>query len=396
MSGTTASPTAPAPIAALESALESVADEVTADILKAEAAYRRFPNAVLTHDTIREHAIDNLRQITAALAGRPDSVEPAQASGHYNAELGVPLASVLHAYRLAGLRMWQELVTLAGDNTEPGDMLALSTSLWHTIDRYSTASAEAYYSVLDERGRRDEQTRRVTLMGLLNGDGAASQGTVRHILDLPGKASFVVVVAELSGQGDPPPVVGSRSHGRAVTATWVQSAEEHIGLLAAATPEAIHAVVDELHLTARARVGVSRPFAALGEAPEAQRQAKTALKCLPPGAAGTTQYGNAPLDALLASNDKRTLEYATTVFAGLDRLDQRDAAALVDTLEAWFDNGGSSAAAAAALHCHRNTVLNRLSRIADLTSRSVSDPKESAELYAALRARRLSPRPQHP
>ena len=42
------------------------------------------------------------------------------------------------------------------------------------------------------------------------------------------------------------------------------------------------------------------------------------------------------------------------------------------------------------LHCHRNTVGYRLGRIAELTGRSVGRPAEAAELYAAVRAVRLS------
>ena len=62
---------------------------------------------------------------------------------------------------------------------------------------------------------------------------------------------------------------------------------------------------------------------------------------------------------------------------------------LLGTLEAWFEHGGSGTRAAAALHCHRNTVLNRLARVAELTGRDINDPRAAAELYAAVRARRL-------
>ncbi|UJP11650.1 helix-turn-helix domain-containing protein [Microbacterium sp. KUDC0406] len=66
-----------------------------------------------------------------------------------------------------------------------------------------------------------------------------------------------------------------------------------------------------------------------------------------------------------------------------------DGGLLLETLETWFAANGSTAEAAARLHCHRNTVGYRLGRIAELTGRSVSVPADSAELYAALRATRL-------
>jgi DNA-binding PucR family transcriptional regulator len=77
------------------------------------------------------------------------------------------------------------------------------------------------------------------------------------------------------------------------------------------------------------------------------------------------------------------------VLGGLRDRDARDEELLLGTLEAWFAHGGSGTRAAAALHCHRNTVLNRLARVAELTGRDVNDPRAAAELYAAVRARRL-------
>ncbi|GAB4083495.1 hypothetical protein GCM10028784_01250 [Myceligenerans cantabricum] len=101
------------------------------------------------------------------------------------------------------------------------------------------------------------------------------------------------------------------------------------------------------------------------------------------------RYGEAPLDALLVADSARAAELSAAVLGGLGGRDPRDEETLVRTLEVWFDVGGSTAEAARALHCHRNTVLNRLSRVQVLTGRDVSRPRDAAELFAALRARRL-------
>ncbi|MER5203269.1 helix-turn-helix domain-containing protein [Streptomyces sp. NPDC002825] len=45
-------------------------------------------------------------------------------------------------------------------------------------------------------------------------------------------------------------------------------------------------------------------------------------------------------------------------------------AALLTTLRAWLDHGCSASRAADELYCHRNTVLNRIGRIAELTGPS--------------------------
>ena len=85
------------------------------------------------------------------------------------------------------------------------------------------------------------------------------------------------------------------------------------------------------------------------------------------------------------------------VFGPLRAMPSDERAVLLDSLEAWFDAGGSTVQAATRLHCHRNTVLYRLNRIAELTSRRITDPRGCAELYVGLRAARLTavaaPRP---
>jgi len=53
---------------------------------------------------------------------------------------------------------------------------------------------------------------------------------------------------------------------------------------------------------------------------------------------------------------------------------------LLETLETYF-TAGSMSEAAKRLFCHRNTVRHRLSRIEQLTGRSVDDPLGAVELY---------------
>lgn len=59
---------------------------------------------------------------------------------------------------------------------------------------------------------------------------------------------------------------------------------------------------------------------------------------------------------------------------------------LLRTLEAWVATGGSTTHTAERVHCHRNTVLNRLRRIAALTGQERFDGVPPLELGLALRA----------
>ena len=63
----------------------------------------------------------------------------------------------------------------------------------------------------------------------------------------------------------------------------------------------------------------------------------------------------------------------------------------LDTFQAWVDAGGSANAAAAKIFCHPNTVRHRLRRVEELCGRSLSRPRDLAELCLAFEAERRLP-----
>ena len=81
----------------------------------------------------------------------------------------------------------------------------------------------------------------------------------------------------------------------------------------------------------------------------------------------------------------------STVLGRLNRLPAAERAVLLDTLEAWRDCGGSATQAADRLFCHPNTVRHRLRRITTATGRSLTAPRDVAELCLALEAARQQP-----
>ncbi|GAA1154967.1 fatty acid biosynthesis transcriptional regulator FasR [Kribbella jejuensis] len=71
--------------------------------------------------------------------------------------------------------------------------------------------------------------------------------------------------------------------------------------------------------------------------------------------------------------------------------------ALLDTVSAYLDSGGSIEATARALFVHANTVRYRLKRVADLTGYNPLNPRDSFTLRVALTlGRLLSPEPGNP
>jgi DNA-binding PucR family transcriptional regulator len=64
---------------------------------------------------------------------------------------------------------------------------------------------------------------------------------------------------------------------------------------------------------------------------------------------------------------------------------------LLNTFRAWVEAGGSASDTAAAIYCHPNTVRHRLHRIEELTGRTLSRPKDIAELCLAFEVERRLP-----
>lgn len=79
--------------------------------------------------------------------------------------------------------------------------------------------------------------------------------------------------------------------------------------------------------------------------------------------------------------------FADAVLAPLDALDPRERLELLRTLEQWLRANGAWDPAAARLSLHRNTVRNRIERIATLTGRRLDDGEDRMELWLALKAR---------
>lgn len=79
--------------------------------------------------------------------------------------------------------------------------------------------------------------------------------------------------------------------------------------------------------------------------------------------------------------------FADAVLAPLDALDPRERLELLRTLEQWLRVNGAWDPAAARLSLHRNTVRNRIERVATLTGRRLDDGEDRMELWLALKAR---------
>lgn len=95
-------------------------------------------------------------------------------------------------------------------------------------------------------------------------------------------------------------------------------------------------------------------------------------------------FDDAPLAVAAVSAPEVMAKIRSSVLGGLNGLPPTEHTILFDTFRAWLQADGSANDAAAKLFCHPNTVRHRLHRIEELTGRSLSRPKDTAELCLAF------------
>jgi PucR family transcriptional regulator, purine catabolism regulatory protein len=93
---------------------------------------------------------------------------------------------------------------------------------------------------------------------------------------------------------------------------------------------------------------------------------------------------------LLSVQDDEALRlYCDSVLSPIEDSDERYAAELLRSLEAYIDRNGHWERAASDCYCHRHTLRYRIKRIEELTGRDLSRANDRVELWLALRAREL-------
>jgi hypothetical protein len=358
--------------------------------IRSESASYGF-SAAVTPEDLRRSCTDNLTEMLRRLAGQEMAdAEAPVATGRRRAEQGFPLAEVLHAFRLGGRVIWDELVDRAR-RTGPDATDALvdtASSLWEMIDDYSVLVAAAYQERMAELSRFDAERRSLVVDAVLAGLAAENPSLpeAAATLGLPLHGSFVVVSVDPAAAEPVARAVADELRGRGGTGAFRLRTERYLGVVSlgpTVTPDALRAALEE---ATTARVGLSPLYSELTGTPEALRLADIARACLPAGTKGVVAYEDHPVRALLASDADAGWRTARIVLEPVLALDSEARTLLLETLRVFFAAGGSAAEAAKTLFCHRNTVRNRLQRLEELTGRSLEDPRGLAELFLASEA----------
>jgi hypothetical protein len=363
-----------------------LADEMVARIRAAVPVYRS--DAVITAAELRRTCLENIDFVFAPMGRAPARTSPeSRDNGRRRAQAGVPLTSVMEAYRVSARFLWERLAEPAATGAlAPEAALRAASEMWLVLDTFTQEMADGYREEITSQTLRREAERSAVMQALLEGRlDEADLCEAADVLRLPTQGPYVVIAAqvpEVAGHALPRVQHALRPLGAACAWSLLHDVEVGIAQLPG-TRRRIEDLADALEHAAEGRVGISPPYPDLRNTADALKLAKIALRGACDGQK-VTVFDRDPLAIAAASAPQVTRILARTILGPLDQVSEHDRALLLDTFGAWLDADGSADRAAAALFCHPNTVRHRLRRLQDHTGRSLSQPRELAELTLAF------------
>jgi sugar diacid utilization regulator len=249
-------------------------------------------------------------------------------------------------------------------------------------------------------GYRDEQKRqllaegshRLSLVDALLEGRAFDDWRLRDVagrLRLPINGPFVVVAAHVPTGGDEPlREIESKLRSLDIFSAWRLLPDVQVGVVHVNSDQKLDVVVALLSRTTTARVGVSAPFGDLRDTPRALHLARVMLRGPTDSTSSVALFDGSILATAAVSAPQVMVQTVAAVLDCFSDLPDGDREMLFETFRVWQDNDTSVGGAAEVLICHPNTVRHRLHRIEKRTGRSLSRPRDVAELCLAFEVHR--------
>ncbi|MFJ4653162.1 PucR family transcriptional regulator [Nocardia sp. NPDC088792] len=376
-------------VRALAGRADQLAEELTRAITKEVVLYGT--SAPVPLPVVETAVAQHLRAILAALTASEDfDTAPATAVGIERAREDVPLAAVMEAYRVGFHRLWEAVLGAASSASAEAQQELTAKVL----------AAQGLYTDTMAAGYRDEQTRRLqsetaaraALIDALLHGRLFDQWSVWEAADylrLPTAGPFVVIAAQAPALGtEALPEIEPKLRSLDVFSAWWQLPELSIGIVSFRTETQLTNVLGLLSRTATTRVGVSSRFDDLRDTAQALRYARIALRGRAEPDALVTVFDSSILGTAAASAPEVTTKLVAPLFDSFAELAEEEQQVLFETFRVWVETDGSLRATGELLFCHPNTVRYRLHRIEERTGRSLSRPRDLAELCFAFEVHR--------
>jgi sugar diacid utilization regulator len=330
--------------------------------------------ASLVQRSGRPARIDSYDNVAGSIAARVRAVG-------VSAAVGVPIIVDSRVWGLAAVGALQ-----------PGPMPA-DTEVH--ISRFAELIATALVA-----GYRDEQKRlllaeashRSNLVDALLEGRAFDDWSLRDVaghLRLPITGPFVVVAAHIPTVGDEPlPEIESKLRSLDIFSAWRLLPDLQVGIVHVKSDQKLDTVVALVSRMTKARVGVSAPFEDMRDTPRALHVARVMLRGPTDSTSSVAVFDGSILATAAVSAPEAMIKTVGAALHGFGDIPDEDREMLFETFRVWQDNDASVCGAAEVLICHPNTVRHRLRRIEKHTGRSLSRPRDVAELCLAFEVHR--------
>ena len=365
-----------------------IARAITREVESSRSANMPFTAVV-------EHSAANVRSVLGAIAEH-GSIDPdaARRVGVAGARAGMPLAAVMDAYRVGAREVWAAAVeaSSAHDGTATADqMRVLTAKILAAEDVLTSAMADAYRAE-QARLHADNRSERAELMDTVLHGPVLDRWTAweaAELLQLPSTGPFVVIAAEVVAVGtEALPEIESKLRSMDVFSAWRSLPDIQIGIVGVRNERLLTDVVALISRLTANRVGVSHCFEDLRHAARALRYARVALRGRRYDGANVTVFDGSILATAAVSDPDVMERLVTPTIRCFDDLAAGEREVLFDTFQVWLQKDGSLNAAGELLFCHPNTVRYRLHRIEQRTRRSLSRPRDVAELCLVFEVHR--------
>jgi sugar diacid utilization regulator len=326
--------------------------------------------AALVQRSGRTARIDSYDNVAGPIAARVRAVG-------VSAAVGVPI--------IVDGRVWG---LAAVGSMQPGPMPA-DTEL--RIGRFAELTATAVVA-----GYRDEQkqqllaegSHRLSLIAALLEGRAFDDWRLRDVagqLRLPINGPFVVVAAHVPTGGDEPlPEIESKLRSLDIFSAWRLLPDVQVGVVHIESDRKLDRVVALMSRMTTVRVGVSAAFEDLRDTPRALHVARVMLRGPTDSASSVVVFDGSILATAAVSAPEAMVQSVGAALDGFGDLPDDEREMLFETFRVWQDSDASVRGAAEVLFCHQNTVRHRLRRIEKRTGRSLSRPRDVAELCLAF------------
>jgi sugar diacid utilization regulator len=330
--------------------------------------------ATVVHRTGRPARIDSYDNVAGPIAARVRAVG-------VRAAVGVPI--------IVDGRVWG-LAAVGSLHQRP---LPADTEV-HVV-RFAELIATAVVA-----GHRDEQnrqllaeaSRRSDLIDALLAGRAFDEWSLRDVagqLRLPINGPFVVIAAQIPSAGDEPlPEIESKLRSLDIFSAWRRLPDLQVGIVHIESDQKLDRVIALVSRMTTVRVGVSAAFKDLRETPRALHVARVMVRGPTDSTSSVAVFDGSILATAAVSAPEVMIKTVGAALEGFGDLPDVDRKMLFETFRVWLDNDASVYGAAEVLICHPNTVRHRLRRIEKHTGRSLSRPRDVAELCLAFEVHR--------